>query len=162
MSNSLQPHGLQHASLPCPPLSPGVCSDSFPLSQWCYLTISSSVPLFYLCLNLSRHQSLFQWVDSSHQVAKLLELQPQHQSFKWIQGGFPLGLSGLISLLSKGLSRVFSNTTLQNYQFFGAQSSIWSNSHIHIRLMEKPQFWPYGPWSAKICLCFLRCCLVLS
>ena len=83
MSNSLQPHGLQHARLPHPPLSPRVCSDSFPLSQWYYLTISSSVPFFSLCLNLSQYQSLFQWVISLHQVAKVLELQPQHQSFQW-------------------------------------------------------------------------------
>ena len=73
-------------------------------------------------LNLSQHQGLFKWVNSSHQVAKVLEFQPQHQTFQLnIQDWFPLGLTGLISLLSKGLSRVFSNTTAQKHQFFGAQ-----------------------------------------
>ena len=62
-------------------------------------------------LNLSQHQGLFQWVSSSHQMAKVPEFQLQHQSFQWMQGWFPLGLTGLISLLSKGLSGVFSNTT---------------------------------------------------
>ena len=78
-------------------------------------------------LDLSQHQGLFQWVSSSHQVAKVLELQPQHQSFQWVFIGliwkswFPLGLTGLISLLSKVLSRVFSSTTVWKQQFFGAQ-----------------------------------------
>ena len=82
MSNSLWPHGLWHTRLLCPPLSPGVCSNSHPLSQWCSLTISSSATLFLFAFNLSQHQGLFQWVSSSHQVAKVLELQ--HQSFQWI------------------------------------------------------------------------------
>jgi len=82
MSNSLWPHGLQHTRLPCPPQSLRICSNSCPLSQWCYLTISSSATLFSLCLHLSQHQGLFQWVSSSHQVAKILELQ--HHSFQWV------------------------------------------------------------------------------
>ena len=81
---SLQPQELLHAKLPFPPLSPRVCSNSCPLSQWCYLTISSSATLFSFCLNLSQHQSLFQWVGPSHHVAKVLELQLQYQSFQWI------------------------------------------------------------------------------
>ena len=81
MSSSLWSHGLQHARLFCPSLSPGICSDSCPLSQCCYLTISSSaVPFFYL----QSLQGLFQWVRSSHQVAKVLEFQLQHQFFQWI------------------------------------------------------------------------------
>ena len=76
--NSLQPHGLQYTKLSCPSLSPGVYSNSCTLSQWCHPIISSSATLFSFCL-----QS-FQWVSSSHQVAKVLELQPQHQSFWWI------------------------------------------------------------------------------
>ena len=68
----------------CLPLSSWVCSDSCPLSGWCYLTISSSVTPFSFCLQSSQHQGPFQWVDSSHQVAKVLELQLQHQSFQWI------------------------------------------------------------------------------
>ena len=97
---------------------------SYPLS-------SPSPPAF----NLSHHQGLFQWVGSSHQVAKVLELQ--HQSFQWIfRTHFLLTLTGLISLQSNGLSRVFSNTTVQKHQFFSAQLSLWSNSHIHTWLLE--------------------------
>ena len=76
-----------------------------------------------------------------------------------IQDWFAFRLTGLISLLSKGLSRVFSNTTVQKYQFFSTQPSLWSNSHIHTWLLEKPQLWLYGPLLAKRCLCFLICCL---
>ena len=79
-----------------------------------------------------------------------------------IQGWFPLGLTGLISLLSKELSRVFSNTTVQKHLFFGYQSSLWSESHICIWLLQKPKLWLDGPLSAKWCLCFLMCCLGLS
>ena len=74
--------------------------------------------------DLSQHQGLFQWVSSLHQVAKVLEFQLQHQSFHFIQDWFPLGLTGLISLQSKGLSRTFSNTTVQKHQFFSAQLSL--------------------------------------
>ena len=89
-------------------------------------------------LNLSQHQGLFQWVCSLHKVAKVLELQIQHQSLQWIfKGWFPLGLPGLISLQSRGLSRVFSNIIVQKCQFFGTQLSSWSSSHIHTRLLEK-------------------------
>ena len=84
VSNSLQPHGLQHTRLPCPSLSLRVCSDSRPLNLWCHPTISSSAPPSPPALNLSQHQGLFQWVGSSHLVAKVLELQFQHQSFQWI------------------------------------------------------------------------------
>ena len=74
MSNSLRPHGLQHARLPCPARTPWACSNSCPLSQWCHPTISFSFP-FPPAFNLSQHQGLFQWVSSSHQVAKVLGLQ---------------------------------------------------------------------------------------
>ena len=87
---------------------------------------SPSPPAF----NLSQHQGLFKRVSSSHQVAKVLELQLQHQSFQWLFRT-DLGLIGLISLQSKGLSRVFCNTTVQKHQFFGAQLSLKSNSPIH-------------------------------
>ena len=83
-SDSLWPHGLQDARLPCPSLSSGVCSNSCPSSQWCHPTISSSVIPSPPALNLSQHQGLYRWVSSSHQVAKGLELQLQHQSFQWI------------------------------------------------------------------------------
>ena len=84
VSKPLQPHGLQHARLPCPSLSPGVCSNWCPLSRWCHPTISSSVTPSPPALHLSQNQHLFQWVSSSHLVAKVLELQLQHQSFQWI------------------------------------------------------------------------------
>ena len=108
MSNSLQPHELQHTRLSSPSLSAGVCSHSCPLSQWCHPTISSFVVSFSPsppACSLSQHQGLFQWVGSSHQVAKILELQLQHQFFQWIfrVDLFHLGLTSLISLLSKGL-----------------------------------------------------------
>ena len=87
--------------------------------------LSPSPPTF----SLSQHQGLFQWVSSSHQVAKVFEFQLQHQSFQWIfriHPKFPLGWTGWISLQSKGLSRVFSNTTVQTHEFFGTQLSFWS------------------------------------
>ena len=89
-------------------------------------------------LSLSQHHGIFQWISSSHQVAKMLELQLQHQSFRVnIQGWFPLGSTGLISSQSKGCSRVFSRTTVRKYQFFIAQPSLWSNSHIWTWVLEK-------------------------
>ena len=81
--HSLLPHGQQHTRLPCPSPSPRACSNWCPLSQWCYLTISSTVVPFSFCLQ-SFHQGFFQQVSSSHQVAQGLELQLQHQSFQWI------------------------------------------------------------------------------
>ena len=81
VSDSLPPHGLQQTRLPCPSPTPGVCSNSCPSSQWCHPTISPSVIPFSFC-SLSQHQGLFQWVSSSHQVAKVLEFQ--HQSFQWM------------------------------------------------------------------------------
>ena len=132
MSDFFWPHELQHARLPHPSPSPGVCSNSCPLSQWCHPTISSSVPLSPPVLSLSQYQGLFQWVGSSHQVAKVLELQLLASVHPMtIQGWFPLGLTCLISLLSRALSRVFSNTTIWKHQFCSTQSS-WSNSHTHI------------------------------
>ena len=82
--DSLRPHGLQHARLPCPSPTPGACPNSGPLSQWCHPTILSSVILFSSCLQSLQHQGLFQWVSSLHQVAKVLQRQLQHQSFQWI------------------------------------------------------------------------------
>ena len=80
----LQPHGLQHTRLPSPSPTPGACSNSCPLSRWCHPTISSSVIPFFSCLQSFLASRSFQWVSSSHQVAKVLELQLQHQSFQWI------------------------------------------------------------------------------
>ena len=96
---------------------------------------SSSPPALTLC----QHQGLFKWVSSSHQVAKGLEFQLQHHSFQCnTQDWSPLGWTGWISLQSKGLSKVFSNNTVQKQQFFSAQLSSQSNSHIHTWPLEKP------------------------
>ena len=136
-----------------------VCSNSCPLSRWCHPTISSSVSLFSSCLQsfpasgsfpVSR---LFTSGGQSIGASASASVLPIN-----IRDWFPLGLAGLISLLSKGLWRVFSNTTVQKHQFFGAQPPLWSNSHIHTWLLEKPQLWLYGPLSAKWCLCFLMHC----
>ena len=107
-------------------------------------------------LILSPRQGLFQWVGSSHPVAKVLELQHQQSVLPMnIQGWFPLGLTGLISLKSKGLSRVFSSITVQKHLFFSAHSSLRSNTHICTWLLEKPKLWLYRFLLAKWCLCFL-------
>ena len=125
------------ARLPHPPLSSGVCSDSCPLSWWCYLTISSSVIPFSFAFNLCQHQGLFPWVSSLHQVAKVFELPLQHKVLPMnIQGWFLLGLTDWISLLSTGLPRVFSSTIIPKHPFFGTQPSLWSNAHIHIQLLQ--------------------------
>ena len=127
----------QDARLPCPSLFPEVGSNSCSLSRWCHPTISSSAALFSFCLHSFPTSRSFQWVDFSHQVAKVLELQGQHQSFPVnIQGWFPLGLTGLILQFNR-LSRVFSSTPIQKHQFFSAQPSLWF-SHICIWLLEKP------------------------
>ena len=137
MSNSLWPHGLQHAGLPYPSSTPGVYSNSCPLSRWCHPTISSSVILFS-----SHLQSLPAW--GSFPMSWLFASGGQRTGVSAsalplnIQGWFPLGWTGWTSLQFKGLSRVFSNTTVKKHQFFGAQPSLQSNSHIHTRLLEKP------------------------
>ena len=138
---------------------PEFAQTHVPWVQWCHLVISSYVTPSPPALNLSQHQGLFQWVSSSHQVAKVLKLSASVLPMN-IQGWFPIGLTGLISLLSERLSRVFSSPTVWKYQFFGAQPSLWSNSHICTWLLEKPQLWLYGPLSAKWYLCFLILCTV--
>ena len=86
MSDSLRPHGLQHTKLPCLSPTPRACSNSCPSSWWCHPTISFSIVTSPPVFNLSQHQGLFQWISSSHQVAKVLEFQFQHQSFQWYSG----------------------------------------------------------------------------
>ena len=138
MSNSLRPHGLQHARPLCSPPSPGACSNTCPLSRWCHPIILSSVVPFFSCLQSfpASGSFLMSWLFASGvqsiEVFASASVLPMN-----VQGWFPLGLTGLISLQSKGLSRVFSNTTVQKHQFFSAQLSIWSNSHIHTWLLEK-------------------------
>ena len=139
MSHSLLPHGLQHARSPCPSPTPGVYSDSCPLNPWCHPTILSSVSPFSSCLQsfpASGSFQLSQFFASGGQsigVSASASVLPMNT-----QDWFPLGWTGWISLLSKGLSRLFSNTTVQKHQFFGAQLSSQSNSHIHIWPLEKP------------------------
>ena len=118
MSDSLWSHGLQHARLNCPSLSPGACANSCLLSQWCHPTISSSVVTssFHLqSFPASGSFPMSQFFSSDGQgIGASASVLPMN-----IQGWFPLGLTSLISLLSKGLSRVFSSTTAQKHQFFG-------------------------------------------
>ena len=94
--------------------------------------------------NPSQHQGLFQWISSSNHVPKLVEFQPHHQSFQRIfTTDFLLGLTNLISMKSKRLTRVFSNTTVQKHQLFGAQLSLFFNSHIHIWILKKKNSFDY-------------------
>ena len=134
-SLNLWTHGLKHARLPCPSPSPRVCSNSCPLSWWCHSAISSSVNPSPPVLNLSQHQGLFQWVNftsGGQSIEASASVLPKN-----IQGSFPLGLAGLISLLAKGLSRLLQHDSskasiLQHSAFFMVYSSIctW--------LLEKP------------------------
>ena len=139
MSDSLWPHGLQHARLPCASSSPGACSNSCPLSWWCHPTISSSVIPFSSCLQSFTASGSFiisQFFASGGQSIRTsasASVPPMN-----IQDWFPSGLTSWISLQSKELSRVFSNTTVQKHDFFSAQPPLWSKYHIHIWLLEKP------------------------
>ena len=127
MSNSLWPHGLQHVRRPCPLPSPEACSNSCPLSWWYYPTISSSVIPFSSCLQSFPGSFLLSWLltSGSQSIGALASASVIPVN---IQDWFPLGLAGWISLLSKGLSGVFSSITVWNHQFFGTQPSLWSNS----------------------------------
>ena len=114
MSDSLRSHESQHARPPCPSPTPGVHPNSCASSRWCHPAISSSVVPFSSAFNLSQHQGLFKWVSSLHQVAKILEFQLSTSVLPMnTQDWSPLGWTGWICLQSKGLSRVFSNTTVQ-------------------------------------------------
>ena len=138
VSNSLRPHESQHTRPPCPSPTPGVHSDSHPSSQWCHPAISSSVVPFPSCpQSLPASESfpisqLFTRGGQSTGVSALASFLPKNT-----QGWSPLEWTSWISLQSKGLSRVFSNTTLQKHQFFSAQLSSQSNSHIHTWMWEK-------------------------
>ena len=139
VSNSLRPHESQHARPPCPSPTPGVHSDSRPWSRWCHPAISSSVVPFSSCpqsLPASESFPMSQLFTSGGQstgVSASASFLP-----KKFQGWSPSEWTGWISLQSKGLARVFSNTPVQRHQFFGAQLSSQSNSHIHIWPLEKP------------------------
>ena len=136
MSDSLQPHESQHARPPCPSPTPGVHSNSCPSSRWCHPTISSSVVPFSSCpqsLPASEFFPMSQWGGQSTGVSVLASVLPMNT-----QGWSPSEWTSWISMLSKGFSRVFSNTTVQRHQFFGAQLSSQCNSHIHTWPLEKP------------------------
>ena len=139
MWDSLWPHGLQHTRLPCSAPTPRAYSNSCPSSQWCCPTISSSVIPFSSCL-----QSVP--ASGSFPVSQFFTLGGQNIGGSAsasvlpinIQDWFPLGVTGWSSMQSKLLSRIFSNTTVQKHQFFSAQHSSQSNSHIHTWPLEKP------------------------
>ena len=137
MSDSLWPQGLQYARLPCSSLSPGVCSDSCALSWWCHPTILSSVTLFSSCpQSLPASGSfLMSWlfVSGGQNIGASASKSVLPMN---IQDWLPLGLSGLISLLSKELSRVLSITTVWKHPFFRAQSPLWSSFYICSWLLE--------------------------
>ena len=139
MSDSLWPHGMQHTRPLHPSASPGVCPGSCPLHQWWHPAISSSDTLLSLCLQsfpASRSFPMSQLLTSGDQnirtsvSASVLPIS--------MQGWPPLRLTGLVSLLSKGFSRVFSRTTFQRHQFFGALPSLRSSSHNHMWPLERP------------------------
>ena len=137
VSNSLRPHEPQHTRPPCLSSTPGVHSNSCPSSWWCHPAISSSVVPFSSCpqsfpaSGSFPMSQLFVWGGQRIGVsASVLTMNTQDWS--------PLGWTGWISSQSKGLSRVFSNTTVQKHQFFGTQLSSQSNSHIHTWPLEKP------------------------
>ena len=139
VSDSLWPHGLQRSRLLCPSLSPAVCSDSCPLSQWCHQTIASSVSLVSSCSQpfLASRSFPMSWLFTSGGQSIRASASASVLSVN-IQSWFPLGLTGFISLMSKGFSRVFSSTTVRKHQFFSTQPFLWSNSHICTWLLEKP------------------------
>ena len=153
MSGCLWPYGLQYAKLLCPSPTPEACSNSGPLSRWCHPTISPSVIPFSSCLQpfpASRSFPVSQFLASGSQsigASASASILPMS-----IQDWFPLGLTGWISLQSKGLSRVFFSAIVQKHQFFGPHGRtrpLWSNSHMLTWLLEKPLLWLDGPLSAN-------------
>ena len=148
VSNSLWLHGLQHTRPPCPSPIPGVYSNSRLLSRWGHPAISSSAILFSSCLQSFPASKSFQMSQFFTSGGQIIGVSASVLSMN-IQNWFPIGWTGWISLQSKGLLRVFSNNTVQRHQFFSAQLSLQSNSHIHTRLLEKPWPWLNGPFLVK-------------
>ena len=159
MSNSLRPHGLKHATLSCPSLSPGACSNSCPLSWWCHPAISSSVapfsfglqsfpasgpfPVGRLFVSGSQSIGLPWWLRGrSIGVSASVSVLPMH-----IQGWFPLGWTGLISLQCKGVSRVFSSITVRKHQFFASGGQSTGVSATASFLPKKSQGWSLSEWT---------------
>ena len=137
------------------------CSNSCPLSQWCCLSTSSSAAPFSFCCQSFPASEFFQRVGSSHQVAKILELQLQHQSFQWIFMVDSIRTDWFVLLAAQGTLKSF-------LQPHNSKASILQHSALfmvqlshHTSQMEKPQLWLYRPLSAKWCVCFLTCHLKL-
>ena len=143
MPDSLWPHGLQ-PWLPCPSPTPRASSENSCLSsQWCHTTISFCrppilLPTIFPSIGVFSMSQFLASGGHSTGASALASVLPMN-----IQRWFPLGLTGLISLQSRGFSWVFSNITVQKHQFFGAQPSLWSNSHIHAWLLGKNIAWLY-------------------
>ena len=141
MSDSLWPHGLQYARPPCLSPTSGVYANSCPLSWWCHPTIPSSVITFFSCLQSFSVSGSFQMShlftsgSQSIGISASTSVLPMN-----IQDWFLLGWTGWISLESKGLSRVFSNTTVQKHQFFGAQLSLCNNLNTHKKMNYRENF----------------------
>ena len=136
VSDSLRPRGLQDARLPSPLPISRTCSNSCLLSHWCHSTILSSVIPFSFCSQSFPASGSFPvsrlFTSGGQSIGASESVLPMN-----IQDWFPLGLTGLILLLSKGFPRIISSTTVQKHQFFNAQPSLWSSSHIHTWLLEK-------------------------
>ena len=137
-SDSLRPHESQHARPPCPSPTPGVHSNSCPSSWWCHPSISSYVIPFSSCPQALPVSGSFPMSQLSTSGGQSIGVSASASILAMNTQDWSLGWTGWISLQSKGLSRVFSNTTGQKHQFFGAQLSSPSNSHIHTWLLEKP------------------------
>ena len=139
VANSWRLHGLQHSRRPWLAPSPRACSNAWPLSWWCHPIISSSVVPFSFCFQFFPAAGSFPMSQLFTSGVQSIGASASASVFLMsIQDWFPLGLTGWISLQSKGLSRVFSSTTVQKHQFFGAQPSLWASSHICTWLLEKP------------------------
>ena len=135
--DSSQPQGLQHTRLPCPSPSLGVCPSSCPLNGWCHPTILSSLALFSFCLQSFPASGSFLMCQLFKSGGQRIRASTSASVLSMnIQGWFPLGLTCLISLLSKGLSRVSSSTTIWKHWIFSAQPFLLSSSHIHIWLLD--------------------------
>ena len=140
MSDSLWSHGVQQVRTPCPSPTPSVYSDSCPLCWWCHPTISSSVVPFSSHLQSVSASGSFPMSQSFTSSGQSIKVSASKSVLPMnIQDWFPLDRTGWISLLSKGLSRVFSNTAVQKHQFTSTHLSLQSNSHIHTWLLEKPK-----------------------
>ena len=139
VSDSLHPHGLQHIRLPCPSPSPRACSNSCPSSKWCHPTISSSVVPFSSCLQSfpASGSFLMSWFFASGGQSIAASACWRSVPPMSVQDWFPLGLTGLISLLSKRLPRIFSSTTIQKHRFFGAQPPLWPTLTSVFDTLEK-------------------------